>query len=155
MAGMDRVRFRPHQSILIAAFIALIGVFPIAFGPDLPSGANSSPDASSVRWVFVPLLIVPIVLFLWVLRSGTDADAAGLRVRGLLATKRIPWSDVRELAVDRRGRAVALLRDGYAVTLASVRAGDLGRLVEASGHGVVWAKQGNRADDTGNAQTAQ
>jgi len=139
---MNRVRFRPHQSILIAAFIAFVGVFPIAFGPDMGSGtADASSGGSAVRWAFVPLLIIPIALFVWVLRSGTDADEEGLRVRGLLGSRSIPWSEIRELATDERGRAVALLRNGYAVTLASVRGSDVGRLVEASGKGVVRAKQ--------------
>lgn len=140
MADMNRVRFRPHQSILIAAFIAFVGVLPIAFGPSLPSDTISADDGSPVRWIFVPLLLIPIAVFVWVLRSGTDADASGVRVRGLLASKRIPWSEIRELAFDHRGRAVVLLRDGYAVTLSSVREDDVSRLVAASGHGIVWQK---------------
>ncbi|MEV0716733.1 PH domain-containing protein [Asanoa sp. NPDC050611] len=139
MADMNRVRFRPHQSILIAAFIAFVGVLPIAFGPSLP-GDSFADEGSDVRWIFVPLLIIPIAVFVWVLRSGTDADASGLRVRGLFASKRIPWSEIRELATDERGRAVVLLRDGYAVTLASVGRDDLSRLVAASGHGIEWHK---------------
>jgi Bacterial PH domain len=145
MADMNRVRFRPHQSILIAAFIAFVGVLPIAFGPSLPSDTVSSDDGSPVRWLFVPLLLIPIAVFVWVLRSGTDADASGLRVRGLLASKRIPWSEVRELATDKRGRAVALLRDGYAISLASVRQDDVSRLVAASGNPIVWHK--NKGED--------
>ncbi|MEV4538405.1 PH domain-containing protein [Asanoa sp. NPDC049518] len=137
---MNKVRFRPHQSILIAAFIAFVGILPIAFGPNLPSDIVSTDEGSPVRWMFVPLLIIPIAVLVWVLRSGTDADASGMRVRGLFGSKRIPWSEVRELATDNRGRAVVLLRDGYAVTLASVRRDDVSRLVEASGQGIVWQK---------------
>ena len=140
MADMSKVRFRPHQSILIAAFIAFVGVLPIAFGPSLPGDSALTDDGSDVRWMFVPLLLIPIAVFVWVLRSGTDADASGLRVRGLFASKRIPWSEVRELATDARGRAVVLLRDGYAVTLASVGRDDLSRLVAASGHHIEWHK---------------
>ncbi|MEV4624568.1 PH domain-containing protein [Asanoa sp. NPDC049573] len=143
MADMNRVRFRPHQSILIAAFIAFVGVLPIAFGPNLPGDAVSADGGTPVRWAFVPLLLIPIAVFVWVLRSGTDADASGLRVRGLLATKRIPWSEIRELATDNRGRAVALLRDGYAVNLASVKQDDVSRLVAASGNPIVWHKNKN------------
>lgn len=147
MADMNRVRFRPHQSILIAAFIAFVGILPIAFGPNLPSDMISTDDGSPVRWAFVPLLLIPIAVFVWVLRSGTDADSTGMRVRGLLGTKRIPWSEVRELATDQRGRAVVLLRDGYAVTLSSVRRDDVSRLVEASGHGIVWQKNTEKNKD--------
>ena len=64
---MNRVRFRPHQSILIAAFIAFVGVLPIAFGPSLPSDTletmTGDSPGNAVRWIFVPLLLIPIVVF--------------------------------------------------------------------------------------------
>jgi hypothetical protein len=133
---MPRVRFRPHQAILIAAVVAFIGALPIVFGPDLPSGGVLSDQSGAhtpVRWLFLPVLLIPVVVFVYVLRSGTDADAEGLSVRAVFGQRRIRWSQVRELSADPRGRAVALLTDGNAVTLPSVRAGDLPTLVSASG----------------------
>jgi hypothetical protein len=131
---MSRVRFRPHQAILVAAFIGFVGAFPLVFGPDLPRDpitAGSGTDV--VRWWALPILLVPIGIFLWALRSGTDADDRGITLRAVFGRRRIPWSAVRELAADDRGRAVALLDDGHAVSLPQVRAGDLPRLVAASG----------------------
>jgi hypothetical protein len=133
---MRRVRFRPNQAILVAAVIALIGALPIVFGPDVPSAvldADRRAAGSDVRWIFAPILLIPIAVFLWALRSGTDADAEGLRLRAVFGQRRIPWSEIRELAADPRGRAVALLTDGTAVTLSQVRAADLPRLIAASG----------------------
>jgi hypothetical protein len=136
MAGMQRVRFRPHQAILLAAVVAFIGALPIIFGPDLPSGGVLSDQSGShtpVRWVFLPILLIPIGVFVWVLRSGTDADADGLRLRAVFGERRVSWTEVRELSGDPWGRAVALLTDGNAVALPAVRAADLPRLVAASG----------------------
>jgi hypothetical protein len=136
---MRRVRFRPHQAILVAALIGFIGALPIVFGPDVPSDVidpDRQAGGSSVRWLFAPILLIPILVVAWALRSGTDADAEGLRLRAVFGQRRIPWSEVRELATDPRGRAVALLTDGTAVALPQVRAADLPRLVAASGRTV-------------------
>jgi hypothetical protein len=133
---MRRVRFRPHQAILVAAVIGFIGALPIVFGPDVPSDVldpSRQAGGTDVRWVFAPILLIPIAVFVWALRAGTDADAQGLRLRAVFGQRRVPWSEVRELAADPRGRGVALLTDGNAVALPQVRAADLPRLVAASG----------------------
>jgi hypothetical protein len=131
---MSRVRFRPHQAILVAAVIGFIGALPLVFGPDLPAEpvANQS-GTDAIRWWLMPILLVPIAVFAWALRSGTDADGEGLKLRAVFGTRRVPWSAVRELAADDRGHAVALLEDGNAVTLPQVKLADLPRLVAASG----------------------
>lgn len=131
---MSRVRFRPHQAILVAAVIAFIGAIPVVFGPELPSDPATDPaGADTVRWWALPLLLIPVAVFVWALRAGTDADGDGLRLRAMFGSRRVPWSAVRELAADDRGRAVALLDSGHAVALPQVRAADLPRLVAASG----------------------
>jgi hypothetical protein len=111
------VRFRQHSAIAVAGLIAAIGAVPLA----------------SAAWYFLPAAAIPLLVAAWAWRSGTDADREGLRVRALLGQRRVPWSDVAELSGDDRGRAVALLRDGRQVPLPAVRAGDLPRLVAASG----------------------
>ncbi|MFY1695292.1 MULTISPECIES: PH domain-containing protein [unclassified Solwaraspora] len=111
------VRFRPHQAIMLAAILAFVGSLPLA----------------STRWYFLPILLVPLAIALWAVRAGTDADADGLHVRALLGQRRIPWSRVAELTADPHGRAVARLTDGHRVPLPAVRAGDLPRLIAASG----------------------
>jgi Bacterial PH domain len=131
---MSRVRFRPHQAILVAAVIVFISALPLVFGPDLPTDPAANPSGTdTVRWWLTPILLVPVALFVWVLRSGTDADGGGLTLRAIFSSRRVPWSAVRELSADDRGRAVALLEDGHAVPLPQVKLADLPRLVAASG----------------------
>jgi hypothetical protein len=117
VSSAETVRFRHSQAILVAALIAFIGTLPLA----------------SARWFLAPVLLVPLAIGVWAWRAGTDADQSGLRMRALVGQRHIPWSDIVELAADARGRAVALLRDGRALTLPAVRAADLPRLVAASG----------------------
>ncbi|BCJ66871.1 PH domain-containing protein [Polymorphospora rubra] len=117
MSTARPVHFRYPQAILVAAIVGFVGAIPLA----------------SVSWFLAPILLVPLALAIWAWRAGTDADAAGIRTRALLGNRRIAWSQIRELAADRRGRAMALLTDGHAVGLPAVRAADLPRLVEASG----------------------
>lgn len=117
MSSANTIRFRHSQAILVAAFVAFIGALPIA----------------GARWYLTPVLLVPLAIGVWAWRAGTDANPSGLRIRALVGQRHIPWSDVVELAADARGRAIALLRDGRAVTLPAVRAADLPRLVAATG----------------------
>ncbi|MDG4769590.1 PH domain-containing protein [Solwaraspora sp. WMMD792] len=117
MSRRVTVRFRPHQAIMLAAVIAFVGSLPLA----------------SARWYLLPVLLLPLAIAIWAVRSGTDADPAGLRVRALIGQRRIGWSRVAELAADPQGRAVALLTDGERVRLPAVRADDLPRLIAASG----------------------
>ncbi|GAB3800887.1 PH domain-containing protein [Micromonospora zhanjiangensis] len=117
MSSADLVRFRHSQAIWVAAIIAFLGALPLA----------------SVRWFLTPILLIPVAIGVWSWRAGTDADGTGLRVRALFAQRRIGWPEVRELAGDEQGRAVALLTDGRRTPLPAVRVADLPRLVAASG----------------------
>lgn len=117
MSSSTQVSFRQHGALAIAALVVFVGALPLA----------------SQRWYLLPLLLVPLLAGAWLWRSGTDADADGLSVRALLGRRRIPWSQVAELAGDTRGRAVARLTGGQVVRLTAVPATELGRLVEASG----------------------
>jgi hypothetical protein len=111
------VRFRRSGAVGVAALIAAIGAVPLA----------------SAGWFYLPALLAPLLVAAWAWRSGTDADADGLRLRAALGQRRVPWSDVAELAGDERGGAEARLSDGRVVPLPAVRAADLPRLVAASG----------------------
>lgn len=110
----NRIRFRPHGAIAIAALVALIGGIPLA----------------SAGWYYLPVLLVPLAVAVWAVRAGTDVSPDGLRVRALLGERRIGWSEVSELGADRRGRALARLTDGQVVPLTAVRDRDLPRLAE-------------------------
>lgn len=117
MSRKVTVRYRPHQAIMLAAVIAFVGSLPLA----------------SVRWYLLPILLLPLAIAIWAVRAGTDVDSTGIQVRAMIGQRRIPWSRIAELGSDQRGRAVARLTDGARVALPAVRAGDLPRLIEASG----------------------
>lgn len=117
MSPAETVHFRRNQAILVAAIVAFIGALPLA----------------SARWWLSWVLLLPLAVAIWAWRSGTDADPRELRLRALLGQRRIPWQQVAELTADRRGRALVRLDDGELLVLPAVRAGDLPRLVAATG----------------------
>lgn len=117
MSTSRPIRFRHHQAAAAAAGLAIVCALPLA----------------AARWYLLPLLLIPTAVAVFAWRAGTDADDTGLRVRALAGSRAIPWPQVAALGPDARGRAVALLTDGRAVTLPAVRAVDLPKLVAASG----------------------
>jgi len=112
-----RVRFRYPAPIPVAATVAFLGSLPMLM----------------LGWYAIAIPLVPVVVAVWGLRAGTDADAAGLRLTALLGRRRIAWTDVAELAAGPRGQVLARLRDGTVLRLPAVRAPDLDRLVAAAG----------------------
>jgi hypothetical protein len=121
------VRFRHNVSISIAGFIGFIGAVPIAAG--FFGGENGTP---AYAWPMLLILLVPLAVIVWGWRAGTDADAAGLRLRALAGSRVVPWTAVRALVPQGR-RVVAVLEDGSGVPLPAVNRTDLPRLVAASG----------------------
>jgi hypothetical protein len=118
------VRFRQSGAVLAAAIVAAIGAVPLA----------------SAAWYLAPVIAVPLLIGAWAWRAGTDAGPAGLRVRAVVGSRRVPWDDVEELVADPRGRAFAVLREGHRLALPAVRAADLKRLAAASGQELSGAK---------------
>jgi hypothetical protein len=108
--------FRQPPALAIAGLLATIGAMPLLVG--------------SPWFVFVPLLTAMFAIWAW--RAGTDASAAGLRVRALVGSRDIAWSRVDALVPDQR-KVFAALTDGARVTLTAVRPEDLPKLVEAGG----------------------
>src|SRR5262249_59349736 len=78
------------------------------------------------------ILLVPLAVAIWGWRAGTDANADGLRIRALAASRRIPWSDVATLATNGR-RVYVRTIDGKTIRLAAVSSTDLPKLVASSG----------------------
>jgi hypothetical protein len=117
VTASNSLRFRQNGAVLVAVMIAFVGTVPLA----------------GARWALSPIILIPLAVGVWAWRSGTDVDAAGLRVRALLGTRSIAWSRVVELAADPRGRVSALLTDGHAIRLTAVRARDLPAVVAAAG----------------------
>jgi hypothetical protein len=117
VTASNTLRFRQNGAVLVAVMIAFVGTIPLA----------------GTSWALAPLVAVPLAVGIWALRSGTDVDDAGLRVRALFGTHAVAWSRVVELAADPRGRVSALLTDGHVIRLTAVRATDLPAVVRASG----------------------
>lgn len=117
MSRTGQVRFRHSQAITVATVIAFAGALPLA----------------AARWFLTPVLLVPLLIGIWAWRAGTDAGRDGVRVRALLRSRLIGWTEVAAVGADSRGRVLAQLTGGQTVALAAVRPADLPRLVAASG----------------------
>jgi hypothetical protein len=85
------------------------------------------------RWYLVPLLLPPLVAAWWGFRSGTDADSASVRVRGLLGSRAVAWGDVAGFRVQGRRVLMGLVRGGE-LPLPAVAPADLPTLIATSGH---------------------
>jgi hypothetical protein len=83
-----------------------------------------------------PLLLVyliPIMIGVWVVRTRTVVEAGAIRVRRLIGTRRIDWSELAGLQVRERKWVRAVLRDGDQVTLPCVKPRHLPILALLSG----------------------
>lgn len=105
---------------LLAVFLLLFGVvFPVSGWP------------AGLWW----LLLLPIVAAAWVLRVQTTVDDDGLRLRGLIRSRSLPWSQIKGVRFPKRGFARAVLTDGSEATLPAVGFDRLGELARHSrGH---------------------
>lgn len=116
MTSVALTRFRYGAAARAAALIFLLGSVALA-GQSL---------------LLAPIILVPLVVFCYVLRAGVDADGAGVTVRALTGSRRVPWTRVTGL--DSRGSRLALLVEGgRAVLLPVLRPGDAARLLAAGG----------------------
>lgn len=109
------LRVRKSGALLVAALIALVGTLPVA----------------GVRWAFAPLLLIPLAVFVWALRAGTDVYTDRLVVRALFGSTKVWWSEVDELAPDPRGRVSALLANGNVLRLTGVTTANLPAVLAA------------------------
>ncbi|WP_232376274.1 PH domain-containing protein [Amycolatopsis aidingensis] len=67
------------------------------------------------------LYLVPIALFVWILRTRTVADARGLTVRTVFGQRELPWSELKGLSLSKRGKVSAVTTAGEEVALPTVR----------------------------------
>jgi hypothetical protein len=119
MTGADDtpgIRVRIPRINLFAVAVAAVCTVPLAF---------ASP------WLAVVWLL-PIAGLLHVVRTGVDADPAGLTTHTLLGSRRLSWDEIAGLRV-RRSRISAVLRDGSSVRLPVLRPRHLSLLAAASG----------------------
>ncbi|GIE93763.1 PH domain-containing protein [Paractinoplanes rishiriensis] len=109
------LRLRKSGALLVAAVIAFVGAAPIA----------------GTRWAFTPLLLIPVAVFVWAWRAGTDVYPDELRVKALLGSTSVPWSRITELAPDPNGQISALLDNGNVIRLTGVTRDNLPRVLAA------------------------
>ncbi|WP_193043498.1 PH domain-containing protein [Mycolicibacterium baixiangningiae] len=84
------------------------------------------------RW-FAPLLVIPVVASLLVVRLRTVAERDTVTARNLLGSRTVAWDDIEGLRFSRASWARATLKDGTEVRLPAVTFGTLPRLTAASG----------------------
>jgi hypothetical protein len=110
----------------------LFGSMPLAFTSsgfsfNAKGGEQGAPLV--VGWHTL-LLVIPAVIALFIRRTATFVDSDGIRVRAVLGSRRLPWPEIRGVAVS--GRSIyAVLADG-SVRLPCVRQSDLGAVSRAS-----------------------
>jgi hypothetical protein len=90
------------------------------------------PLAFAAPWLPV-LLLIPVVVAAWVLRTGVDIDDEGLTLRALLGRRRVPWTDVAGIRVAPRGDLWLVTTAGTELKLPVMRARDLPQLAALSG----------------------
>ncbi|WP_231390234.1 PH domain-containing protein [Nocardia sp. CNY236] len=78
------------------------------------------------------LLLIPVVVLAWVLRTQTTVSAAGLQLRTLFGSRHLDWAQVNGIRIPRRGYVRVDVTDGTEVKLPAVSYDRLRELVEAS-----------------------
>ena len=114
---MSSAVFRTPPLQILFALVLAVCATPVAFG-------------APFLWV---LYLVPIGFVAWVLRVRTTVDADAVTVRGLIGSRRVPWSQISSLRLGRNGRVHAVLSDGAELPLPAVGVRDLPQLATASG----------------------
>jgi hypothetical protein len=122
------LRVRIPRINLFAVAVAAVCTVPLAF---------ASP------WLAI-LWLLPIAGLAYVLRTGVDADPAGLTAHTLVRSRRLSWDDIAGLRI-RRSRIGAVLRDGSTVRLPVLRPRHLSLLAAASGGRLPDPSAGARA----------
>jgi hypothetical protein len=75
-------------------------------------------------WVWtLPLLLIPVLGSVAIVRLRTTADADGVTARTLTGGRTIPWSDISGLSFKGGNWARAELRDGSSVMLTAASGG--------------------------------
>jgi hypothetical protein len=118
-----RVFRLPRSAYLIAVSLLFCAV-PLAFAGDGSYGAR---PVYGPRILF---LLVPIAAALYIGRTATVVDRAGIRVRAVLGSRRLRWDELRGLSVA-GSNVYAVAADG-SVRLPCVHVADLAAVSRAS-----------------------
>ena len=107
------VRFGPERITLAVVVVMLAGSLPLAL---------SSP-------YLAPLLLVPVVAAVWVLRARVVATKAGLEVCNGLAVRRFSWDEVTGFEIPPRAPVRVRLQD-RTLRMTALPKRDIPRLLE-------------------------
>ncbi|WP_245671453.1 PH domain-containing protein [Nocardia amamiensis] len=78
------------------------------------------------------LLLIPVVVLVWVLRTQTAVSDAGLDLRTLFGSRHLDWAQVKGVRIPKRGYVRADLTDGTEAKLPAVSYDRLRDLAAAS-----------------------
>ncbi len=95
----------PRTSFMAIALLTLC-VTPIALG-----------EIPYLQWLY----LFPIALTVFVVRTRTVATREGLAIRTMFGRRDVPWSALKGLAITKRSRVQAVLKDETKVPLPTVR----------------------------------
>jgi len=108
------VRFGPERTTLAVVLVLALGALPLGL---------SSP-------YLAPLLLIPMIAAVWVLRARVVAGRDGVEVCNGLGVRRLGWSQVDAFDVPKRGPVVLRDSDGGRVRLTALPRHELRRLLE-------------------------
>ena len=111
---VGKVRFGPERTTLAVVLVAALGSLPLGL---------SSP-------YLAPVLVLPVLATVWVLRARVVAARIGLEVCNGLGVRRFRWEDVDRFDVPLRGPVVLQPTTGRAVRLTALPRRELRRLLE-------------------------
>lgn len=107
------VAFRPERTTVAVVIVMLLGALPLGL---------SSP------WL-APVLLMPFVVLVWVLRARVRANAGGIEVCNGLRVRRVAWTDVDAIDLPRRGPVLLRTTRGDALRLTALARRDVRALV--------------------------
>ncbi|MEO9133737.1 MAG: PH domain-containing protein [Jatrophihabitantaceae bacterium] len=125
----------PRSAYLIVLFLVFCTV-PLALGDNSVHSAADAADKGGTGVSGIELgprallLLLPIVVACFIARTATTVSPSGIRVRALLGSRTLAWSDLRGLSVEQRS-VYAVCHDG-SVRLPCVRVNDLAAVSAAS-----------------------
>ncbi|MGI8678218.1 MAG: PH domain-containing protein [Jatrophihabitans sp.] len=123
-SGPMTVVFRlPRTAYLVILFL-FFGAVPLAF---TASGSDGPPARVGIQTV---LILVPVIATVFVARTATIVDAAGITVRLAFGSRTMAWDGIRGLSVTGRN-VYAVLADG-SVRLPCLRVANLADVSRAS-----------------------
>lgn len=114
----------PALAYLVVLFLVFC-VAPLALAGNGDEGARAALGPRAL------LILIPILAAVFIARTRTVVDDAGVSVRALFGTRRVPWSEIRGLSLSER--TVYLVCHDGAVRLPCVRIADLAAVSQASG----------------------